>query len=220
MRKDYFEAGQNWEADAVHSLRRSERRAWFVAIAAVSVAVLLGVAVSVLTPLKRIEPILQVVDKATGESRTVGLIEQNATAVKSLTEDDAVRQSFLVRFVVARESYGTAPEIKRYFAAVKVLAERAVVEQYEADYQERYARLGDSGSRTVSVRSVSFLNATTAAVQWTAVEVDSLGTRSEDKAFVSIINFSFVRRPEELATRWDNPLGFKATKYRADQSTL
>jgi type IV secretion system protein VirB8 len=219
MTKDYFRAGDAWETDAIHSLRKSERRAWFIALPSFLVAVLSVVAVSVLVPLKRIEPVLQVVDKSTGESRTLGLVEQNAAAVKALSEDDAVRQSFLVRFVTARESYGSPAEIKRYFGTVKVLSERAVVEGYEADYQDRYARLGEKGSRTVSVNSVSFLNTSTAAVQWRAIEVDSLGTRTE-KAFVSIVNFSFVRRPEELATLWDNPLGFKATKYRADQSTL
>lgn len=215
----YFTNGDSWETDRLTSLRSSERRAWFVAIAAVLVAVLLGFVVAILTPLKRIEPVLQVVDRATGESKTLGLTTTNAAAVRSLTEDEAVRQATLVRYVVAHESYGSRAEIERYFAAIRIFADRVVVEQYEAAYDERNARLGEKGTRHVQVRSVSFLNSSTAAVRWHVIEVDSLGTKAE-KDYVSILGFGFVQKPEELSQLWENPLGFKVNKYRADQSAL
>jgi type IV secretion system protein VirB8 len=62
----YFAEGASWDADRQAQRQRSERTAWIVAGAGWLCALIVAIALMLLTPLKRVEPFVIRVDNSTG----------------------------------------------------------------------------------------------------------------------------------------------------------
>ena len=104
-----YAAAASWAADIHGSLRASRRAALIIAGAAVVVAVLEAVALAALTPLKTVVPYTILVDRQTGYVQTIQGLKPGP-----LTEDAAVSQSFLVQYVIARETFDAADLRENY----------------------------------------------------------------------------------------------------------
>src|SRR6478672_11145814 len=95
-----FGANRSWELDRVLLLERSERRAWYVAIAGLVLGLIGIAAVFVQGPLRRVVEIPIVVDRVTGEAT----IQQRLT-VETIPPLEALDKHNLAIFVRAREAY-------------------------------------------------------------------------------------------------------------------
>ena len=62
----YYAEAASWNRDRVKAMRSSQRVAWWIAAAAVVIAVLEAVTLVLLTPLKTVEPYTLMVDRTTG----------------------------------------------------------------------------------------------------------------------------------------------------------
>lgn len=98
----YREAG-SWASDQIASLQKSRRTAWIIAGAAAGLAVVEGLALIVLMPLKTVEPYTLLVDRNTGYVQALKPLD-----VAQTTPDRALIQSMLVQYVIARESFDVA----------------------------------------------------------------------------------------------------------------
>ena len=96
----YYVEAESWAQDRQDELRKSRRTAWIVAAAAATVAVLVALALIVLTPLKTVEPYTLLVDRNTGFVQALNPIDP-----ERISGDAALTQSFLVQYVIARESF-------------------------------------------------------------------------------------------------------------------
>ena len=109
-RENYYEDGQTWEQEVVTNAIQSKNRAWIITFCSLGLALLSLVTLILLLPLKTFEPYIITVDQSTGYvEMTKGLY-----GGKDLSEDDAVTQSNLVRYVSAKEQYNTAVLKKNY----------------------------------------------------------------------------------------------------------
>src|SRR5438552_18980307 len=89
-----------WEIDRALMLERSERRAWWVAIAGLVLGLIGIAAVFVQGPLRRVVEIPIVVDRATGEATI-----QQRLAVETIPPMEALDKHNLATFVRVREGY-------------------------------------------------------------------------------------------------------------------
>ena len=91
--RSYFQDGDRWENEIVRKAKRSKAVAWFVTIIFGLVALFALLALVMLVPLKSFEPVIVVVDKATGYIET----KSGLTKAQNLTDSRAITQANVVR---------------------------------------------------------------------------------------------------------------------------
>src|SRR5689334_2374561 len=107
---------------------RSERRAWRVAAISATVTVIAIAAVFVQGPLRRIETVALVVDKATGETTIANKLD-----IDTVPAADALDMNNADTFVRAREGYNWS-FLQRDYDMVKRMATPEVFAAYDKQF--------------------------------------------------------------------------------------
>ena len=215
----YYAEAESWATDRQDALRASRRTAWIVAAVALAVAVLEGLALLVLTPLKTVVPYTLLVDRNTGFVQALEPLDP-----AKVSADTALTQSFLVQYVIARESFD--------------------IDTLQADYRKiglwsaEQARTGYVAGMQVSspqsplvlyprttvvetrVKSVSPVGRNVALVRFDTVRRDPGGRIEPPRAWVAVIRYRYSGEPLRLEDRMINPLGFQVLRYRRDAEAL
>ena len=218
----YGERADEWSKDRYETL--TTQRNWAACIASIALVgvVALSFAIAALAPLKTSEPYLIERDKSTGQVEVLTALRTNPNALQTLAEDDAVIASWLVPYVIARETYDKADEAQRN-ELVGLFSTPLVAETWRSLFrgdgpENRYRKYGDDQVSIVVTR-VAFINRKTAQVAFTSTW-RKRGGGSVDGKYVATIPFEFTQTPAKLVLRWKNPLGFRATNYRVDQEII
>ncbi|KIP98109.1 type VI secretion protein [Agrobacterium tumefaciens] len=217
----YFQEGHVWEGDIVRLSKRSARIAWAVAITAIVISLLALASLVLLVPLKTFEPYLVMVDKNTGYVEVKTTVDTNYDEL-TIGERQAVTQANVVRFIRMREGYD-APMLKENFGIAALLstgeAARELQELYSSTNAKNPTKIyGKSKRVLVDVKSVTFLNETTASVRFSTEEKSDVETVT--KHYVAVVRFRYTSQPRENVWMFDNPLGFQVYSYRRDQETV
>ncbi|MBW3617791.1 MAG: type IV secretion system protein [Proteobacteria bacterium] len=218
-RKAVYEQGATWADDVHGSLRASRRVAWVVAAAAVTVAVLEALALAFLAPLKTVVPYTITVDRQSGYVETVRGLEPGGV----LTEDAALTQSFLVQYVIARESFD-ATDLRENYQKVLLWSSGVAESTYQRDMQRSNPSsplniYPASAVVAVTVKSVSLLTPTTALVRFDTTRRDAGAATGQEQGWTAVIAFRYTGAPMSNGDRFINPLGFQVTSYRRDADT-
>jgi type IV secretion system protein VirB8 len=209
----------SWATSVTDDLERSNRRAWFVAIIAALIAFLEALALVFLIPLKTVEPYTLLVDRQTGNVETLAPL--NAQIV---TPDSALTRSFLVQYVIARESF-TQSGLQEDYRKVSLWSDRNVGETYQRSMDASspsspLSFLPRGATLQTEIRSISNLSETRAMVRFSTTQTNPGGRAQASQYWVSIIDYVFVSAEMSEADRYVNPLGFRVTSYRRDAETL
>ncbi len=218
-RQGYYQDAASWSADIHGALRASRRVAWIVAAAAVLVSVLEAFALAALAPLKTVIPYTITVDRQTGYVETVRGVQPGP-----LTQDQAVTQSFLVQYVIARETFD-ATDLREEYRKVMLWSASDAREQYQHLMQRTTPNspLNLYSPNTVvstSIKSVSILSPTTALVRFDTVRRDPGSNTGSQQAWAAVLTFRYSNAPLSMGDRFLNPLGFQVTRYRRDAESL
>lgn len=214
----YREAG-SWATDQIEGLRKSRRIAWWVAAAAVVVAVSEAIALIVLMPLKTVVPYTLMVDRTTGFVQALKPLDPG-----QITPDRSLVQSMLVQYVISRESFDIATLQANYEKTGLWSAERA-----RSDYLNLMRASNLDGPLTLyprssivetRVKSVSRLDAQSALVRFETVRRDEGGQHQPPLPWVAIVRYRFSGEPMSAEDRFLNPLGFQVVDYRRDPEAL
>lgn len=214
-----LDIGDSWGTSVTDQLERSRRTAWIVASVSAAVALLLAIAVVILLPLKTVEPYTLLVDRQTGNVEALAPLDQ-----QEITPDDALTRSFLVQYVIARESFDIDSLDSDY---------RKVALWSAGEARERYLRLMDAGNPEsplsslprravvrVEVRSISSLSADSSLVRFTTSRTDQGGQPQAPQYWAAIVTHHYSGSEMTEDDRLLNPLGFQVTRYRRDAETL
>jgi type IV secretion system protein VirB8 len=211
----YYREAESWANDRQDMLRASRRNAWIVAVAAGTIAVCEAIALIVLMPLKTVEPYTLLVDRHTGFVEALKPLDANRIA-----PDKALTQSFLVQYVIARESFDIAELQSNYRKATlwsvdpaKAEYVSSVVASNPASPISRYPRSTIVSTR---VKSVSPLGANSSLVRFETQRQDAGGHTQPAQSWVAVIRYRFSGEPMAREDRFVNPLGFQVTGYRRD----
>lgn len=216
--KDYLAAAKAWETDEITRSKRNERRAWIVASTAVVVALLAVLAVVLLTPLKTVEPFVVKVDRNTGQSDVVTILNQ-----KSIGYDEAVDKYFLARYVNYREEFSDAVAFPNY-EAVSVMSSQNIGKSYFDMITPRNPRApvnvyGKTGQVDITVSSVAFIGKGVAQVRFTRRERMRGDAPWDTAGWIATVTYEYVNPPVGEKERLVNPVGFRVTEYRLDPET-
>jgi type IV secretion system protein VirB8 len=209
----------SWNQSVTDDLKRSNHRAWIVAAAFAVIAILEAVALVYLTPLKTVEPYTLLVDRQTGHVETLAPLD-----AQTIAPDTALTRSFLVQYVIARESYVFNALQDDY---------RKVTLWTTGDERQRYIKrmqasnplsplafMPRGGPIRTEVRSISSLAANRSLVRFTTTRTDQGGRARPPEYWASVVDYQFTSAEMSQADRLVNPLGFQVTRYRRDAETL
>jgi type IV secretion system protein VirB8 len=214
-RETYYKEAATWNRDRQEALAKSQRTAWWVAGGAAAIAILEAVALLVLTPLKTVVPYTLLVDRTTGYVQALKPLDAD-----KVSPDAALTQSFLVQYVIARESYDRDIAQANYRKVALWSAENA-----RADYlnlmqvsnpQSPVVLYPATSFVETRVKSVSPVGTNVALVRFDTVRHDAGGAVQPPRSWVSVIRYRYSGEPMKLEDRFVNPLGFQVLRYRRD----
>lgn len=209
----------SWAVSVTEDLKRSNRIAWMVASVVAIIAILEGIALVFLVPLKSVEPYTLLVDRQTGNIEALAPLDTQIVA-----PDAALTRSFLVQYVIARESF-TQGTLQDDYRKVSLWSERNVAERYQrlmdaSNSRSPLSYLQRGSSVRTEVKSVSELAKDRSMIRFATTVIDGRGRRQEPQNWVAIINYSFSAASMSESDRYLNPLGFQVTSYRRDVETI
>jgi len=215
----YYREAATWAQDREARDQRSRRIAWWVAGGASFVAIAEAFALVALAPLKTVEPYTLLVDRQTGYVEALKPLERQAIA-----PDAALTRSFLVQYVIARESFDLGSIKANYRKAALWSAPEARATYIAATQATNPASPLASLPRTaeieVQVKSVSSLGPATSLVRFRTHRADLAASAATDQDWAAVISFRYSGDPMTVQDRLINPLGFQVTRYRRDAESI
>ncbi len=217
----------NFEVSIADLARRSERRAWMVAMSAVVMSLILAGGYFYMLPLKQKVPYLVMADAYTGTATVARLREDFNN--QFVTTSEAVNRSNVAHFVIARESYDIALMNLRDWTTVYTMSSSAVASGYTALHSRTnpnspFKTLGNGRSIRIKILSIVLIGGTadtppkgaTVRFQRTLYDKASGATKPLDSK-IATLEFSYKPNLKmEEKYRIENPLGFQVTSYRVD----
>ncbi len=210
------EAALNWEAARIHSVEKSERRAWGIAMAAVVCAVLLVVAIALMLPLKQNTPYVIRVDNTTGVPDIV-----TAMDTKGVGFDEVMDKYWLAQYVRARETFDWYT-IQKDYDTVGLLSSPRVGQEYAGLFEGKDAidkKYGNQVRVTVEIVSVVPNGKGIGTVRFmkTMKRVDDQNAPGTVTKWVATVAYEY-RNPSLIreSARLVNPFGFQVLSYRVD----
>lgn len=209
----------SWATSVTDGLERSRRTAWIAASVTALIAVLEALALVFLMPLKTVEPYTLLVDRQTGNVEALAPLDSQIIA-----PDAALTRSFLVQYVIARESY-SADSLQQDYRKVALWSEgdarRRYINQMQANNPSSpLAYLPPRAALTTQIQSVSSLSANTSLVRFTTQRIDPGAQAQAPQHWAAVISYQFSGASMSEEDRLLNPLGFQVTRYRRDAETL
>lgn len=213
---DHFQKALDWETSRTEQIEKSERTAWLVAKVASAMAILALLAVVFSLPLKQSIPYLVRVDKNTGHTDIVTVLD-----TKKVSIDEVTDKYWLAKFVRARESWEwyTAQED---YDNVRLLSSSDVGKEYAKLFQGPNAidkQYGQATVVTVEIRSVVPHGNGQASVRFEKKlkRRDSGDTGAQVTSWIATVGYEYkaISKMSEN-DRLKNPLGFQALSYRVD----
>jgi type IV secretion system protein VirB8 len=214
----YYAQSASWAQEQNDALRSSRKTAWIVAGVAAIIALALAVALMFLMPLKTVVPYTLLVDRQTGYVQSLSPIESSRIA-----PDTALTQSFLVQYVIARESFDRATIQTDYKKVALWSADTArssyLLEIQVSNPDSPLNKLPPGTTIQTRVRSVSPLGQNSALVRYESVQQGRNASAQAPRGWVAIISYRFSNAPMSVEDRYINPFGFQVTRYRRNAET-
>ncbi len=213
----YLDAAAGWETAEIAAVKRSEKRAWRVAIGSSILAGLSILAVVLLTPLKTVEPFVVQVDNIGGAS-TVTLLD-----TKTITASEALDKYWLSRYVNYREEYFNATTYGN-FIATRLLSSQVVGTGYFNQVNPENpasptTRYGTKGTVEIVVTNISFIGQRHAQVRFVRREKRNTDSLPVETRWIATVAYQYLNPPLKENERLINPVGFQVTDYRLDPET-
>jgi len=160
-------------------------------------------------------PYTLLVDRQTGYVETV-----RGLSPGKLSQASAVTQSFLVQYVIARETFD-ATDLRDNYHKVMLWSAGSARDEYQRDL----ARSNPSSPLNLyqpstilstTIKNVDLLTPTTALVRFETTQRDAGAAIGAERAWTAVVAFRYTGAPMTMGDRFLNPLGFQVTSYRRD----
>lgn len=216
--KNYLEEARSWETDKVRAIQKSEKKAWWIAIAASVIAFASVLAVAMLTPLKTVEPYVIRVDNSTG---IVDIVQSMQNAETNY--DEAINKYFTQWYVRYREGY-SKELAEEYYYNTGIMSVGAEQRKYYDFFNPKNPLsplnvYGEYAKVKIRIKSTSFINANVALVRYYK-EIEHGADKPQISHWAATIVFKYSGAPMHEKDRGINPIGFQVMEYRNDPDAL
>jgi len=215
----YYDEATSWGLDRAQAARASQRMTRWIAIGSILVAILEAIALLMLLPLKTVEPYTLLVDRSTGYVQSLKPLEQQKVA-----PDAALTQSFLVQYVIARESFDfnmITADYKKVGLFSTGQARSTYLAALQPSNPASPLRTFPRGTIIdTKVKSVSPIGRETVLIRFDTVRSDGNGRAAPPASWIAVVQYHYSGEPLSIEDRFVNPLGFQVVRYRRDQEAL
>jgi type IV secretion system protein VirB8 len=221
--KAYFTEAAGWDSDRIAQVQRGSRIAWRAAAAATLCAVAASIALTMLLPLKSVEPFVIRVDNTTGIVDVVPVYSGHSPL------DQTVTRYFLAHYVSVCERFN-------FITAESDYEECGSFHNAQRN-QAWYALWNPSNPRSplnvhkdgsavdVQVAAVSFFQRSsgstdTAQVRYIKAERAAPGAQPRATHWIATIQYLYGAASMDPKSRRWNPLGFKVTAFISEPEII
>lgn len=214
-------AASEWYHDLYRSTVINRNRWFLIGVVSIILAGIEGIALLSLTPLKSVEPYILQVDSQ-GITNVLKPLREGSE--NSLTEVEAVTKSFIVKYVIGRETYDPQ-DLNRNYDLIRLMSSSEESERFNnsianGNPSSPVERYKSTTTRTVKISSVSFLDKRKKTAQVRFSTTENSRNEHRENFWVSILTFRYVNTPMDENDRLNNPLGFQVVTYRVDQEIV
>lgn len=215
----YYREAESWSEDRTRDIATSRKIAWVIAGVAAAIALLEALALVFLVPLKTVVPYTLLVDRQTGYVEAINPLDR-----KVVSPDSALTRSFLVQYVIGRESFDIDSLNTNYRKVALWSADSArsryIAEMQASNPQSPLAALPRRAIVQTQVVSVSSLGENSSMVRFTTTRSDPGAQPQPPLHWAAVVTYRFSNAGMTAEDRMTNPLGFQVTRYRRDAETL
>ena len=216
---EYYRSAASWSEDREREISASRKISWIIAGIATAIALFEAIALIILMPLKTVVPYTLLVDRQTGYVEQLKPVEN-----RTVDPDAALIRSFLVQYVIGRESFDIDSLSDSYrkvaLWSVGDARTRYINEMQATNPESPLARLPRLAVVDVKILSVSSLEGDTAMVRFTTQRSDGAASGQSLQNWVAVIRYRFSGAAMSAEDRMTNPLGFQVVRYRRNAETL
>ena len=221
--RDYYREAESWDADRVAQFRGSARTAWRVAGAGWLCAVASALALTMLTPLKRVEPFVVRIDNRTGIVDVVPMYAGRATP------EEAVTRYFLTHYLTVCERFNFVTAESDYEecgAFHSAQRNQAWYALWAVTNPASPLNVHKDGSTVrVQVNAVSFFTRSSglsdlAQVRYLKAVRQGSGSEESFTHWIATVQYAYADPAKDPKTRRWNPLGFKIVDFRSEPEVL
>jgi type IV secretion system protein VirB8 len=215
----YFAEAASWDADRVAMKERSVRIAWRIAALAIFVACMAIAALTLLMPLKRVDPFVVRVDNTTG---LVDVVPMYAGEEKL---PEAVTRYFLDHYITVCErfNYSTAESDYEECGTFNTPQRNQIwyAAWAKTNPDSPLNTYKDGTTVRAQVSSVSFFTradgvADLAQVRYIKAKRQAGSSEEQRTHWIATIRYAFAKPSSEPDMRRWNPLGFKVVDFRPE----
>ena len=226
--QEILKKSMDFESNVISMVKRSERRAWIVAICALVLSLMMGGAIAYMLPLKEKVPYLVTVDLKRSTS-TISPLRDDIAAT-GIYASEALNRSHVARFVQAREGYDydTINEYDwEYVASMSNDQVKGLfVKQFDGTPNSPEKKWGRNNAIRIKINSIVFNGLdeergaipTGATVRFEKWRFDKTTGKSDYlSSHVATVRYEYktnLKMSDNLRLR--NPLGFQVTAFRVD----
>lgn len=214
---NYYDKASTWDQEIIANAILSKKRAWVITAISMGISVLSLFSLLLLLPLKTFEPYVVTVDRHTGYMEVSKGLSQGL-----LTQDQAVTEANLVRYVSLREQYNPAI-LKENYEAVLLMSGKQALKDYQSLWsagnpENPSVKLGAKSAIDIKIKSVSFIDENTASIRFLEEKIQN--DRTNESHWNAVIEFQYTQKPVRMKERFSNPLGFQVLTYRVNPEVL
>jgi|GEM_PF-1216096 len=199
-------------------------RNWMILISIICVAAVMFMTAAIffLSPMRTVKPFVLEIEKDTGMTKIV-----KSLGTEKLSEERALTEYFVRKFIHARESYHWSTIEYNTSSILKNMSNNSVFRSFrryiaESNPQSPINRLGTGGESTVRIRPLKYrsINKEGEQVIDTIIEVSTtkLGREPITAVYEVYLTCSFNPNLELNQTQRNiNPLGFVVTSYQKNK---
>lgn len=217
---------KNWYKDKYQHIFVQRNILALTTLVALLVALGSVVTVMQLAPLKTLEPYMINVDERTGLVQNV-----KSMTYKDITDNEAVNNYFLVKYIRAVETYDIS-DLRANYNVVRVMSAPGVYQEFVSEKrpsnpESPSAILKNLGKRKVEITSLTYFSSPQMkridkGIQTASVRVtlsDQIAGNPVPVNYYKLITISFQYTNLNLTQRERhiNPLGFRVISYRVDE---
>jgi len=219
----YFAEARSWDADRAAQLGRSARAAWLTATAGWLCAMAGAVALTVLMPLKRVDPFVIRVDN------TTGVVDVVPVYAGTTSMDEAVTRYFLTHYLYVCERFNFATAESDYEECGAFHSPQRNQAWYALWTTTNPASPlnvhKDGSSVRVQVTSVSFFSraiglSDLAQVRYLKAARQGSGADESITHWLATVQYAYAEPSKDPRTRRWNPLGFKIVDFRTEPEAI
>lgn len=206
----------NWYADRYEHVLVQRNLLLLIVLLSFGVIMAGVVVVRQVSLSKSVDPFVIEIEERTGITNVV-----NPLSRKDLTTNEALNTYFIMKYLRARETYDYLVYRHNFSTVVRLLSSFSVYNAFKNfinnDPKSPIKIYGTNVSTTLKVRSIQFLEGTTAQVRFTIIRNGDNNAKSDKIATITFTYLQMEMTPEE---RYVNPLGFQVVGYRIDDEIL